>query len=173
MFRNRLTWITLLVLILAIGCTKQTPEERIVGLRSHYTAELNSFIATTQTPPLPEPMDETEGMEEDEISGEIEEEDLAPTGPLLTDVLLDVIVMHDANENLAGITLDVTQAGPDGKEKGNYRFYIETSNLARGQQSQVNNVWEDVDYQDGDGFYVEVRRGVPAAERGDYQEFSP
>lgn len=178
-----------ILLVFALACPKKSPEEKIASLRSHYTAELNGFIAQPSNPPLPELLDE-EGMDAegaamdeesdapssaaDAVADEsvIEEEEL-PLGPLLSDISLDIIVRHDAQQNLPGITIDVTQAGPDEAEKEHFRFYLDTSKLVRGQQIQVTHVLEDVDYQDGDGFFTEVRSPVPVAERGAYQEFSP
>jgi hypothetical protein len=183
-----------LLIVFTVACSQKSPEEKIADLRSHYTAELNGFIAKPNNPPLPEPMESEEGMDaegsvpaggdeateadESEAAGDeagdsaIEEEEL-PLGPLLSDISLDIIVRHDARENLAGITIDVTQAGVDEVEKGSFRFYLDTSKLARGQQIQVTHVLENVDYQDGDGFFTEVRHPVPVAERSAYREFTP
>lgn len=190
------------LLAFTVACTQKSPEEKVASLRTHYTAELNGFIAKPNAPAVPDLLDD-EGMELDgmELDGEeesdmeepadetdeadadadgdadadvsaIEEEEL-PLGPLLSNISLDIIVRHDAQENLPGITIDVTQAGPDEVEKGHFRFYLDTSNLVRGQQIQVTHVLEDVDYQEGDGFFTEVRSPVPVAERSAYQEFSP
>lgn len=183
--RMIVAFLAMTTLLLTLACAEKSPEQRVMELRSHYTAELNGFIAKTETPPLPDPiaeedLSETTASESSEGDGGeategdegIDEQDL-PVGPMLSSILLDVIVLHDASENLPGITLDVTQVGPDEKEKGHYRFWVDTSTLARGQQAQVNHLLEGVDYTDGDGFHVEVRRPIPEGQRSDYREFSP
>ncbi len=169
--------VLLVALVLAAGCAQKTPEQKLIELRSYYTAELNSIVTRAQEVPLPEPMAEEEEAaadETDESSAEdemgIEEEEL-PVGPLLSTVLLDVVVRHEAKENLPGVTLDVTHADPEGNEKAHYRFWVDTSNLVRGQHIQITHQLEDVDYVEGDGFFVEVRNPVPEAERSEYREF--
>ena len=95
----------------------------------------------------------------------------SPT-PLRQEVLLDVLVRHDASERLSGITLEIGILDPAGNVKEALRRYIDTSALGRGPGTQFEIILEDVDYIDGDQFTVEVRHPVPIEERGEYQEFS-
>lgn len=155
-----------------LACEQPTHEERIAELRSQYEAELNSFV-TREVPQeadleTPVPGEETadEAMEGEE--GIIEEDLLPPR----IDVILDVIVRHSAREMLPGITLDVSHADAEEVEKNHFRIWVDTSGLAKGETLQVNETFEDVDFEEGDRFFVEVRHSVPPEERSEYWEFS-
>ncbi len=171
-----------------LACEQPTHEERVAELRSQYEAELNSFV-TREVPqevdpvtPVPgeetgdEAIDETDTEATDEADDEamegeegIVEEDLLPPR---TDVILDIVVRHSAPEMLPGITLDVSHADADEVEKDHFRIWVETSGLAKGETLQVNETFEDVDFEEGDRFFVEVRHSIPPEERSEYWEFS-
>lgn len=85
-------------------------------------------------------------------------------------IVLDVLVEWSGNEPLPGLTLDVSMADPAGAEKVSRKVWIETAQLRRGGE-QLALVLDDLPWQPGDGFFVEVRPSVPAAERGEYREF--
>ncbi|KAB2965743.1 MAG: hypothetical protein F9K18_06315 [Thermoanaerobaculia bacterium] len=86
-------------------------------------------------------------------------------------IVLDVLVEWKGGEPLPGLTLDVSMIDPGGREKARRRVYADVSRVDRGG-AQVSLVLEEVPYAAGDGFSVEVRGPVPAAERGDYREFA-
>jgi len=85
-------------------------------------------------------------------------------------VILDVLLAGEASPPLPGLTLDVSMAGPDGREKAHRRVYVDSSTVGRGGQ-QVALTFDDLPYAPGDGFWVEVRSAVPPAERSEYREF--
>lgn len=85
--------------------------------------------------------------------------------------ILDVLVGWQGGEPLPGLTLDVSMAAPGGAEKAHRRIWIETAGVDRGGE-QITLELTDLPWEPGDGFFVEVRSPVPAAERGDYREFA-
>jgi hypothetical protein len=85
--------------------------------------------------------------------------------------ILDVLVGWQGGEPLPGLTLDVSMAAPGGAEKAHRRVWIETAGVDRGGE-QITLELADLPWEPGDGFFVEVRSPVPAAERGDYREFA-
>jgi hypothetical protein len=91
--------------------------------------------------------------------------------PVRTDVILDILVSTTSSEYLPGITLDVEHADADRQAKDRRTLWVDTSGLVRGGGTQVTHVLENVDWEEGDAFYVEVRSPVPAEERADYKEF--
>ena len=95
-----------------------------------------------------------------------------PAGPRTRDVVLDIDLYHTAAEPLPGITLDVTQADSQEREKAVFNVWVDTSNLVKGQHIQVNEILEDVEFEPGDLFSVEVRHPVPPEDRSEYREFS-
>ena len=86
-------------------------------------------------------------------------------------IVLDVLVDWAGTEPLPGLTLDVSMADPAGAEKVRRRVWIDTAQLRRGGE-QLALVLDGLPWQPGDGFFVEVRTPVPAAERGEYREFA-
>jgi hypothetical protein len=91
--------------------------------------------------------------------------------PTRRDAVLDVIVQHDAYEALAGLTLDITLVDDGRNEIGRWLRWVDTEGLPKANQRPYSIVLEDVAYQEGYGFHVEVRHPVPVAERGDYREY--
>jgi hypothetical protein len=85
-------------------------------------------------------------------------------------IVLDVLVDWSGSDPLPGLTLDVSMADPAGAEKVRRRVWVETAQLRRGGE-QLALVLDGLPWQPGDGFFVEVRTPVPAAERGEYREF--
>ncbi|MDX1632737.1 MAG: hypothetical protein R3234_12780 [Thermoanaerobaculia bacterium] len=182
----------------SIGCEQKSHEERVSQLRSKYTAELNGFVVRE----IPEMVDvevvdaedgegeAEEAVEEaaeealdreagvEDVTGEDQEAgtDVVPEETLEEEVqknvILDIMVRHTSSEMLPGITVDVSQADAEGNEKASYKIWVDTSDLPMGTPQQVNEILEDVDYEEGDGFFVEVRHPVPPEKRDEYREFS-
>jgi len=143
----------------AAACAPDSPEDRIAALRSRYTASLNSF-AVEQTPLEPA----AEAPADTPLLDPI---------PTRDDVMLDVLVQRRSDEPLPGLTLDVTQVDGERREKRHYRIWIDVSQITKGRGQSVSHRLPDVDFEEGDGFHVEVRHPVPPEERGEYREFSP
>jgi hypothetical protein len=94
---------------------------------------------------------------------------------LAQDVALDLVIRRGSSEEspegLPGITLDVDQVDAAGTSRRHWRVWIETAGLAPAGELRAEQVLEDVDFAPGDGFRVEVRRDIPAAERANYVEW--
>lgn len=167
-----------------MGCTEPTPQERVARLRSLYHAELTGFVVkqdpvlaaasgddeAAQDPPQdPEPAPEAAA----EADADPPEPD-APAdsmAPIATSVSIDVLISTEATEKLPFLTLDFSQAHPDGTEKEHRLVEVDTSAVERGSGNQILVVLEDIHYVAGDGFHVEVRSPVPPEERHRYREF--
>jgi hypothetical protein len=182
-----------LAVALIAGCARQTPAERVAELRGKYTAELKNFVVREVPPPGSE-APAAEGGEAaaepaaatEPAAGEAGEAAIETAVPLQTDVLLDVLIRHDNQENLPGLTLEVVQMAEGGpseatweeilaspQRKATWRIWVDTSAIGRGQGASVTYLLEDVaGYAPGDRFVVAVRHPVPEAERGEYREFS-
>jgi hypothetical protein len=168
----------IVAVLVSVGCQKKSPEERVAEVRSRYDAQLNGWIvkeepAATEAGESMEGEGEGSAMEEPEpaaVSGDMAQEETGQ-GPQPRDIILDIIVRHTAEKNLPFITLDVTQADAEHHEKATYRIKVDTSDVYRGQTAQINHVLEDIPFVEGDVFSVEVRKPIPASERGEYEEF--
>lgn len=164
-----------LVLLVAGACgPPKSPEEKVAEMRAKYDAMLNGFVV--EQAPVEEPM--AAEMSE-EMATEAAEPAMADEGeamaeaepvPLLQDVILDILVSTTSRETLSGLTVDITQVDGNQDVKQTWRVYLDTSAVHRGPGTQITHRLEGVDYQEGDGFNVEVRHPVPPEERGDYQE---
>ena len=176
----------LLAAAVALGlaaCEPLPPEEQVAELRGDYTAELNSFNVR-ETPMVEESGmevgDETEmadvdGPDEAEpaIEPAMEGEEVVEEMPMRQDVMLDVVLYKQSgDERLPGLTLDVSQVDAQENDKASYRIWVDTSTLNKGSRRAVSYVLEDVDFEEGDKFAVEVRPNVPPEVRDQYQEFA-
>ena len=131
-------------LLFSWGCGGSGPE-RVARIRAQYEARLNGFVVR----------------------------DLPAEGerPARQEILLDILVRRDGKESLPGLTLDLSVAAAGGAEKARRQLWVDTAAIAKGVEAQLAVTVSDLDYQPGDGFHVEVRHPVPAAERGAYREF--
>lgn len=177
--------LSLIAMLSIVGCAPKDPIERIAQSRQEYTVKLNQFLV--QDPPAPEPapepmVDEADGEATDGDAGEepaTDETDAGdysdfepePVGPQPKNVLFDLIVGYDGSDPLPGLTVEVSQIDPFQKEKATYRHYLELPNLRTGT-TQTDFVLENIMFEDGDGFSVDLRMVVPEAERGEYREFA-
>ncbi len=170
----------------AWGCQPASPEEKVERARARYSVTLNGFFVKEEPMEEPAPAadeEEAAAMAAEEAvadeaaeegeAGMDEEMDEEPVGPQPVDILLDLIVQHDMDDALPGVTVDLTMVDPAKNEKGSWKIWIETAGLPKANQKQVTHVLEDVDYEEGDAFTVEIRSNVPAAEYGEYREFAP
>lgn len=172
----------ILVLATAVACggAPDDPAEQVAEIRSGYSAELNSWVVDQRPAPQAMPAPETEAPEEDappvEGTGDggaaPEAESAAEAEvPVRQDVILDILVSHESRDSLPGITVDVTQVDAEENAKNVWRVYLDTGDILPGPGTQLTHRLEGVDVAPGDGFHVEVRHPVPAAERGEYREF--
>lgn len=171
-----------LAVVLA-ACGAQTPEDRVAELRADHDVILNSFQVLEQptgaadgaAAAVDEPV-EDEAAEEEATEGEtaatVDDAAAAPT-TVRQDVLLDMIVRNLSSDGgLPGLTLDVEQADGTGTAKAAYRIYVDTSAIGPGGERAITHRLEDVDFEPGDGFHVEIRQAIPPEQRSDYREFS-
>ena len=144
-------------------------------LRSFYSARLNGFILN-ETPMIPE-MPELADVDvtEDVAEGEAVEEEVIEPMPeieVAQAVQLDILIQHRSEERLPGITLDISMVDSNQVEKGHWRVWFDTSEVTKATVTQFTHILEDVGYEEGDGFFLEVRHPVPVEERSEYREFS-
>jgi hypothetical protein len=164
----------LLIGVTALGCAQKSPEEKVAELRSYYSARLNGFILEEEPlvaeVPDPDALAEVEEDVEDVLGEE------APTGPtgeveVEQKVRLDILIQHRSEERLPGITVDISMVDPDQVEKNHWRVWFDTSEVPKATVTQFTHILEDVGYEEGDGFFLEVRHPIPVEERGEYREF--
>ncbi len=178
---GRISLVLIAISALALGaCSSPTPLERLEASRAEYKANLNSFFVR-ETPlevePLPGAEGEADGEEVAEpapgAEGGVEgDEGMAMVEPeVRLDAMLDVIVQHDSRNPLDGITLDITMVDADQNELARWRRWVDTAGLPKANQRPVSLELEDVDYEEGYGFFVEVRPFVPESDRGEYREY--
>jgi hypothetical protein len=168
------------VLATLVACTPPTPVERVSKLRAEYEAELNSF-SIRETPVVAMGMEEMEGEEAMADAGAMEEEG-AMEGEdggeemqmsVRQDAVLDIVLRKTGGtDTLAGVTVDIYQVSADETEKATYRVFVDAARLNPGSRKAVSHVLEDVDYEEGDGFAVELRQPVPPELYGEYQEYA-
>ena len=84
----------------------------------------------------------------------------------------------DVKKGLCGIcpsscAVDISMVDAGEQEKNHWRVWFDTADIEKANVTQFTHILEDVSYEEGDGFFVEVRHPVPEEERGDYREFSP
>ncbi|MDH3744412.1 MAG: hypothetical protein OES47_04840 [Acidobacteriota bacterium] len=160
-----------------VGCRQLSPEEKVEELRSRYTARINEggfFLRDVPVEPV-DPVDSEESQ--GTISGGAETEGSefgdVPVEPVTRqELLLDIIVQHDSDETLPGITVDLEMSDASGNVKKRWRKWVETEGLPKANQKQVTETLIDVGYEEGDRFNAEIRSPIPPEERSDYREFA-
>jgi hypothetical protein len=148
------------LLVGAHGCGPGvTHEEKVELLRSQYTANLES-LTVKQEPMM---------MDGGTSGGEGGGQSAAPR--VRTDAILDILVSTDGEEQLPGLTLDIEHLDAERRAKDRCTFWVETAALARGQSAEVSHVLENVAWETGDAYSVEVRKAIPPDQRSAYREF--
>ena len=157
---------------LALGCAGKSPEEKVAGIRALYSARLNGFIIEEE--PLPVAEVEIEESADAEVLEEevLEEEVMIEPTPIRQQARLDILILHDSYELLPGVTVDISMANSAGDEKNHWRAWFDTSAVGKASVTQFTHVLEDISYEEGDGFFAEVRNPIPVDERKEYREFS-
>jgi hypothetical protein len=135
-----------MLLLAALACgPRLTREQKVELLRAQYTASLESLV-----------------VNQDPVS--------AP--PVVrADAVLDIRVSTTAEEYLPGVTVDIEHVDAQRRHKDRDTVWVDTSTLVRGEAVTVTRLLENVDWDTGDGFSVEVRRAIPAEDRAAYKEF--
>ena len=170
--RLSLAFIVVCVIVLA-SCAGQTPVEKVAAARAEYKATLNSFFVK-QTPlevMVPEGEDDEATTEGDDAEALMEGEEAPEEIPTRQDAVLDVIVQHDSAKPLAGLTLDITMVDNEQNEVESWLRWVDTTGLPKANQRPYSIVFEDVEYEEGYGFFVEVRHPIAESERSQYREF--
>jgi hypothetical protein len=155
------------------ACGPSSPAEKTAQTRSLYSARLNGFVVEEE-PIVEAPMGEMEASAGEVETAEAILEEQADFEPVAVSqrVLLDILIQHDSNEKLPGVTVDISMAAPDGQEKDHWRVWFDTSDIEKANVTQFTHILEDVSYEEGDGFFAEVRHPVPEEERSEYKEFA-
>jgi len=165
----------LLAGVLVVACAPKSPADRVAKLRGFYSARLNGFIleqepVIAEVPELEavEIIDEevVDGVSPDEVMDEVDEIEV------IEKVRLDILIQHRSQEKLPGLTLDISMVDSAEMEKGHWRVWFDTSDVTKATVTQFTHILEEVGYEEGDGFFVEVRHPIPVEERGDYREFA-
>lgn len=161
--------------LMLTGCAAKSPEEKVAQTRALYSARLNGFILEEE--PVVNEVPELEAVElvdEGEVNGAALEEMEPELGTVEVDqrIRLDLLIQHRSDEKLPGITVDISMVDGDQTEKGHWRVWFDTSDVTKATVTQFTHILEDVMYEEGDGFFAEVRHPVPVEERGEYREFS-
>jgi hypothetical protein len=167
-----------LAAVLALACTSEPedPAERVSEIRSRYSARLNGLVVhqvpqppvgSPAEPPVEVPGEAAEPVADDQAEGV----EVLPPVPVAQAVTLDILVSKDGRDTLPSLTLDITQVDVQEEAKASWKAYLDVADVQRGPGTQISYRLEDVEYEEGDGFHVEVRHPVPAAERGEYREF--
>ena len=167
--------LVLLVALGVYGCGQKSPEEKVAELRSFYSARLNGFLLEEEPILAPAPeMEAGEAAEGEAAEAASGAEVDIPMEEIEVEqkVRLDILIQHRSEERLPGITIDISMVDPDQVEKGHWRVWFDTSEVTKATVTQFTHILEDVGYEEGDGFFLEVRHPVPVEERGEYREFS-
>jgi len=158
-------------LVATAGCRQRSFEERVTASRAAYEVELNGWVV--REPEAPAPTAAEGGAAPTDEAGAPADPNAPAAEPAPRQVVLDLVVRHEATEPLPGITLDVTHADAAERVKEVRRIWIDTSSMYRGVASQINVTLEGVTVAPGDRFAVQVRNPIPASERADYREYRP
>lgn len=147
-----------LVLMPLAGCAEKDPFLALEAQRSQYTAQAQGFYVDERVIET-DPVLDASGNEVS-IEPNVEK-----------DILLDILVKSEADDALAGLTVDLEHVDSTGNLKASHRFFLETGDVRRGTVGTFSEKLVNVDFTEGDGFTVNVRSPVPEAERSEYREF--
>lgn len=147
------------------GCGRS--ERELAEARAQYVAVADGFVVRQEPTGGPDRPDQPD--QPDQLFQLIQ---------LDQDIELALLVRREAAgkddgdepQPLRGITLDVDQVGAAGASKRHWRVWVYTLGLEPGGEVRTVQRLDDVQYAPGDSFRVEVRKSIPAAERGEYRE---
>ena len=147
------------------------PEAGAMAADAEGAAQAASQMEAAPAEAAPEGAADGAGAEGDAETPGVMDATMAAAPPVRSDVILDILLSTTSQEYLPGVTLDLEHVDADRRVKERRTLWVDTSSLVRGSGIQVSHVLENVDWEDGDGFFVEVRTPIPAEERADYREF--
>lgn len=168
------------VFLTMAACGPSSPEGKVAQIRAGYKIELNSWRPKPEEPPPAMEDEAAAGEDADaaameaaaaDVEGEEGEAEAVEMGPKPTDILLDLVVYFRGRESLPGVTVDITHADASQAPKQTYHHYVETAGILNGETRQASVVLEDVPFEEGDVFSVELVAGIPA-DLSAYKEFS-
>jgi hypothetical protein len=111
-----------------VGCSAKSPEEKVAQVRSLYKARLNGFIVREEPAGEVEEFVETEISADEPAAEEVAAEEMAEEEgletlepvPVIQKVMLDILIQHDSDEKLPGVTVDISMVDGQGNDKGYY-----------------------------------------------------
>jgi hypothetical protein len=160
-------YVAVVVVGLSLACTAKSPEDKIADIRALYSARLNGFIIEEE--PIAVPEVEAEEVGDAEV---VDEALVVEPTPVRQLIRLDILIQHDSYELLPGVTVDISMANSAGEEKGHWRAWFDTSKVVKANVTQFTHILEDMAYEEGDGFFAEIRKPIPVEERSEYREFA-
>jgi hypothetical protein len=143
--------------------------EDIAEARTRYVAALDGFMVRQKPVPGADPSTAPQ-LEQDVTLDLMIRRQTSPSPPRMW-ARRSRTWTGETPEGLPGITLDVDQVDAAGKSRRHWRVWVETAGLAPGREIRAEKVLDDVDFAPGDGFRVEVRHNISAAERAQYAEW--
>jgi hypothetical protein len=164
-------WLLICATAMLVGlgaCQPADPVEKLQATRAMYEAEASSFYVQEvpqDTEVAPEEGDESN---EEESDGEDMAEAELPTQSILS---LDILVSTSSTEPLAGITVELEQVDSAGAVKSSRQLWLDTTGVQKGVSATKTVRIEDIDYAEGDGFFVSILSPVPADAMANYREF--
>jgi hypothetical protein len=152
---------------LSLACAPKSPEDKIADIRALYSARLNGFIIEEEPIVVPD----VEVVEVGDAEAAEEALVVEPT-PVRQIIRLDLLIQHDSYELLPGVTVDISMVDSAEQEKGHWRAWFDTSEVVKANVTQFTHILEDMAYEEGDGFFAEIRNPIPVEERSEYREFA-
>ena len=179
------------VLVVSLHCPLTARNEAFVNAKLLERMKRTAFLINTARGPLVDEAALAAALNAGTVAGAaldvISVEPMRPDNPLRT-ARNCIITPHiawasvAARRRLMAATVHNVRAFLDGQpvnvvnESGNemqhWRIWVDTKSIERGPGSQIDYKLEGVEIAEGYGFFVEVRHPVPAADRGEYAEYS-
>ncbi len=151
-----------------LACSRKSPADKIAEVRNQYTVQ-------DARPQKQNPIGDASAMDVALSEGE-EAREAGTAAPAQaarpTSILFDVVLSFRGSQSLPGITLDITHTDAQGRTKEVRRQYVETPKMTNSGVLQQGFVLDNLQYEEGDGFQVDVRSFIPVEERGEYREFA-
>ena len=154
-----------------LGCASKSPEDKVAEIRSLYSARMNGFIIEEEPIYVEEPV--VEQVDPEAGDEDVVVEELEPVAvETKQNARLDLLIQHDSYDRLPGVTVEISMANSAGEEKGHWRVWFDTAEISKASVTQFTHILEDIAYEEGDGFFAEVRNPIPVEERSEYREFA-
>lgn len=122
------------------ACAGKSPEQQALETRRGYSAQLNTWLKAESN------------------------------DPAKTAITFDLLITNSGDQALPGLTFDLSHADSAGKEKRNWRHFVELPKLGRGQAHQASFTEQVEGFVEGDLFSVDLLKNIPIEKRGEYRE---